>query len=331
MGGGPVTRRARRHPYGRARPPRGRSPAPPGRSGGHGAGPHEIAARRRAASRPGRRERALDPVAVAESSRTSRPLPDALAAAHDDGIVRVRQRDVGGVLVRPDPSLGGDVVVERRVPVEMVLGDVQPASRRGDGTTRSAQLEEETSATATAAWPAVTVAISGEPMLPEASRARPEATSIAVTRSVTVVLPFVPVTATTGMGEIRQASSISETSRSAATSENTGCARRNAGRDDDELAAPHRGGELVGVRRRDEFDAELVRRRIPCRGRRVLDRHDLDAHRPEGRAPTAWPVTAKPITATGARGRPVRPAWSPLTAAPARRGSRRRRCRARAP
>ena len=46
-------------------------------------------------------------------------------------------------------------------------------------------------------------------MLPVAGASRPEASSIAAVASVTLVLPFVPVTAATGLVTDRQASSIS--------------------------------------------------------------------------------------------------------------------------
>ncbi len=72
-----------------------------------------------------------------EGERHPVDLPRNTAGRGPDGrVVGVEHRGVPRPLVGPDPGLGGPVVVEARMPVEMVRGQVEPAADRWDGKSR---------------------------------------------------------------------------------------------------------------------------------------------------------------------------------------------------
>ena len=117
---------------------------------------------------------------------------------HHDRVVGVADRDRVGRLVLEDARLGGRVGVDGAVPVEVVGGEVQPGGHLrgealGEPKPERRRLDDEH----------VDGVVEGGD---EAARrccrprapCRPDASSMSVTIVVTVVLPSVPVMATTG-------------------------------------------------------------------------------------------------------------------------------------
>ena len=173
---------------------------------------------------------------------------------------------------------------------------------------------------------------SGRPMLPAAIVRTPDASSIAAIIVVTVVFPFVPVTATIGTRARSAARSISLRTampRADAASRSrdgrrapAGSARR--GRPPRPARAPGRPWAPRRARHPSPSTA-AARSRVAGRcSRCVLDHDDRPGPRRAARGPRRHPVSARPITSTRRR-RSVLIRGSPRGA-----GSRRRRCRRRA-
>ena len=79
----------------------------------------------------------------------------------------------------------------------------------GRNDSANASWNDDTSATTTFRSSLATASLRGRPMLPAAIDGMPDAASISATRLVTVVFPLVPVTATSGQIDQRDASSTS--------------------------------------------------------------------------------------------------------------------------
>ncbi len=104
--------------------------------------------------------------------------------------------------------------------------------RRDETVVVSANWNDDTSATTTSASPP-TASRRGRPMLPAATARRPDASSMAWTKVVTVVLPLVPVMATIGHRARRHASSTSPMTGAASSKREHGVTGGHPGAHDD--------------------------------------------------------------------------------------------------
>ena len=193
---------------------------------------------------------------------------------------------------------------------------------RGRNVSANASWNDDTSATSTSASSS-TASSSVRPMFPAATARRPDASSIAAVRLVTVVFPFVPVTATIGAAARSAARSISL--RTATPARACGDDRRmrfgdqRARHDELDLADRRAVPVVRRARRRRARQRRDAPRRASGRRRRRGGRRRRSRPSPRG-AGAARPLRPSP------RGRSrARASLESRTG-----GSRRRRCRRRA-
>ena len=189
-------------------------------------------------------ERELDPPGLAR---------DRAEAAWDDG-------DVLGGLVLEDPELGGAVVLEGPVPVEVVRRQVEQDRRcAGRKVSTSSSWKLESSHTIQAPSPsAPSSPVSGRPTFPATATSLPAARKMSPSSSLVVVLPFVPVTPRIGLARSRKPSStslqtVTPRSRAAAAK---GSRRRYAWAFHKQV---HAVEKLGVVRAEDDFDTCLAK------------------------------------------------------------------------
>ena len=182
------------------------------------------------------------------------------------GVVGVGHGHVAGPAVGPQPGLGGAVVVDGGVPVEVVGGEVEPAPTAGRNASVRASWNDDTSATTTSASPP-TASSSGSADVAGRHGPAPRGLEHGRTRVVTVVLPLVPVTATIGHRARRHASSTSPTTGTPASQR------------EHRVAGGHAGLTTISSTRARQ-GAERRRRRAPRPARRRARPRRAAAARP---------------------------------------------------
>ena len=224
-------------------------------------------------------------------------------------VVRAGDRDVVALLARDDARLRRDVAREVAVPVEVVGRDVQ--DHRGARPERVDGLELEGRDlehrdVERASRPA---RARDDRCCRPLRRAAPRRPACAHSSSVVVVLPLVPVIATTGTRERAEARARRRRARAAPTRSarpaRPGSAPPGRTRRDPGTASPRRSSTLAAQRVEsvDRLGARARRPRPRCAPRAARNRAALRPERPRPSTSTRCPVTSRISAASARRGR----------------------------